>query len=191
MGRDGHQCLQHRCRQVTRRSGAHEALDARVRGQGGGSQGIAVTTLHQGGEPAQQVEVGQLGRRRREPRVHDLRLEAGNQTQPEPRTGPGGPPTRRARPRPGRIVFVRLESAQPMARPASRQPPAQLFGQRVRDRRLRLGLSQELLAQRSGLHRTYIGSLERGERNVALLNIVRLADALGTDPAELVGGLKP
>ena len=61
----------------------------------------------------------------------------------------------------------------------------------MRDRRLRLGLSQELLAQRSGLHRTYIGSLERGERNVALLNIVRLADALETDPAELVGGLKP
>ncbi|MDP9071877.1 MAG: helix-turn-helix transcriptional regulator [Actinomycetota bacterium] len=78
-----------------------------------------------------------------------------------------------------------------MARPASRQPPAQLFGQRVRARRLSLGLSQELLAERSGLHRTYIGSLERGERNVALLNIVRLADALGTDPAELVAGLKP
>ena len=78
-----------------------------------------------------------------------------------------------------------------MARSGRRQPPAHLFGQRVRDRRLALGMSQEGLAERSGLHRTYIGSLERGERNVALLNIVRLASALELDPAELVRGLQP
>ncbi len=76
-----------------------------------------------------------------------------------------------------------------MARP--NQQPAELFGQRVRTRRLTLGLSQEALAERSGLHRTYVGSLERGERNVALLNIVKLADALDVDAGELMRGLKP
>jgi transcriptional regulator with XRE-family HTH domain len=52
-------------------------------------------------------------------------------------------------------------------------------------------MSQEKLAEISGLHRTYIGSLERGERNVALINIARLAAALDIDTADLVKGLKP
>ncbi len=65
------------------------------------------------------------------------------------------------------------------------------FGQRVRDRRKALDLSQEALAERVGVHRTYVGSLERGERNVSLINILKLAAALGVDAAELVGGLKP
>ena len=78
-----------------------------------------------------------------------------------------------------------------MARSGSRPPPAHVFGQRVRERRLELGMSQETLAETSGLHRTYVGSLERGERNVALLNIVRLARALDLDPGELLRGLKP
>ena len=48
----------------------------------------------------------------------------------------------------------------------------------VRARREQLGISQEALAQRAGLHRTYISDVERGSRNVALTNLVRLADAL-------------
>lgn len=60
------------------------------------------------------------------------------------------------------------------------------FGHAVRRRRVSLGLSQEMLAQRTGLHRTYIGSMERGERNVSLLNIVRTADALSLSVAELM-----
>jgi transcriptional regulator with XRE-family HTH domain len=68
---------------------------------------------------------------------------------------------------------------------------AQQFGQRVREARTRLGVSQEELAIRCGLHRTYVGSIERGERNVSLTNIVRLAAALGLDPADLVRGIVP
>jgi transcriptional regulator with XRE-family HTH domain len=74
---------------------------------------------------------------------------------------------------------------------------ATLFGNRVRSIRTRLtdrdgrGVSQERLAERAGLHRTYIGHVERGEVNVALSNIVRIAHALEVDPAELVQGLKP
>lgn len=64
--------------------------------------------------------------------------------------------------------------------------PQVVFGARVRDRRTELGLSQEALAERCELHRTYVGSLERGERNVALLNILRLAAGLEVDPGDLL-----
>jgi transcriptional regulator with XRE-family HTH domain len=60
------------------------------------------------------------------------------------------------------------------------------FGRSVRERRLAKGLSQEALADLAGLHRTYIGSVERGERNVSLDNIVRLAEALECYPADLL-----
>ena len=65
------------------------------------------------------------------------------------------------------------------------------FGRRVRARRLEMALSQEALAERAGLHWTYVGSVERGERNIALRNIVLLASALEVDCAVLVAGLKP
>lgn len=74
--------------------------------------------------------------------------------------------------------------------PASRLVPAEELGRRVRARRLELGHSQEAFAQIVGLHRTYVGGVERGERNVSLYNIVRLAEALALDPADLVGGLR-
>ena len=53
------------------------------------------------------------------------------------------------------------------------------FGRRVRYLRMSLGVSQEALAERAGLHRTYIGAVERGEKNISLINIARLASALG------------
>ena len=57
------------------------------------------------------------------------------------------------------------------------------FGIAVRQRRLALGLSQEDLAHVSELDRTYIGGVERGERNVSLLNIWKIATALKAPPA--------
>jgi transcriptional regulator with XRE-family HTH domain len=56
----------------------------------------------------------------------------------------------------------------------------------VRALRADLGLSQEKLAERVELHRTYIGSIERSERNVSIDNIERIAHALGVDVAELL-----
>lgn len=53
---------------------------------------------------------------------------------------------------------------------------------KLRDER---GYSQEELAERAGLHRNYVGGIERGERNVGLDNIVRLAKALSVSPREL------
>lgn len=56
--------------------------------------------------------------------------------------------------------------------------PLRDFGLAVRQARVAEGLSQEALAEVAGLHRTYVGGVERGERNVSLLNIVALARAL-------------
>ena len=60
------------------------------------------------------------------------------------------------------------------------------FGERVRELRTKKGLSQEELAELSGLHRTYISSLELGKRNVSLINIHALAKALGVTPDKLL-----
>lgn len=60
------------------------------------------------------------------------------------------------------------------------------FGEKVRELRIKRGLSQEQLAESSGLHRTYISSLELGKRNVSLINIHALAKALGVTPDKLL-----
>jgi transcriptional regulator with XRE-family HTH domain len=60
------------------------------------------------------------------------------------------------------------------------------FGMRVREIRKRKGLSQEALALACKLDRTYIGGVERGERNVSLVNIYRIAEGLGVKPGELL-----
>ena len=52
------------------------------------------------------------------------------------------------------------------------------FGRAVRERRKKLGLSQEEFADLCGLHRTYMGGVERGERNISLVNIEKIARAL-------------
>jgi transcriptional regulator with XRE-family HTH domain len=65
------------------------------------------------------------------------------------------------------------------------------FGTRVRARRNELMKSQEQLARDTSIHWSYIGRVERGENNLALTNLLRIAHALDIDPAQLVSGLKP
>jgi transcriptional regulator with XRE-family HTH domain len=66
-----------------------------------------------------------------------------------------------------------------------------LLGERIRARRESLGLSQEALADRCSIHWTFLGQVERGRRNLSLHNLLKIADGLGVDPAELVRGLSP
>jgi len=62
------------------------------------------------------------------------------------------------------------------------------FADNLRKVRLEKQLSQEALADLAGLHRTYIGSVERGERNISIDNIERLAEALGCRVIDLLKG---
>lgn len=60
------------------------------------------------------------------------------------------------------------------------------FGDRVREIRTQKGLSQEQLAHLADVHRTYIGMIERAEKNITLININKIADALGVNVKELL-----
>jgi transcriptional regulator with XRE-family HTH domain len=66
----------------------------------------------------------------------------------------------------------------------------QKLGIRIRELRTRRGWSQEAFADVAGVHRTYMGHLERGEKNVSFLSIVRVANALGVTLSDLVAGPK-
>jgi transcriptional regulator with XRE-family HTH domain len=65
-----------------------------------------------------------------------------------------------------------------------------LFGKRVRELRRKQRISQEGLADIAGVHRTYMGSIERGEKNISLENIVKVARALRVLPKELFAKIK-
>jgi transcriptional regulator with XRE-family HTH domain len=70
--------------------------------------------------------------------------------------------------------------------------PAHLaFGDAIRAIRKEQGISQEALALKCGLDRSYYGAVERGERNVSLTNIIRIADALQTRPATVFARAEP
>ena len=75
-----------------------------------------------------------------------------------------------------------------MVRSRQRPPLRAAFATRLRETRLSQGLSQEKLAELCGLHRTYVGSVERAERNVSIDNIEKLADALGVAVRDLFEG---
>ena len=67
----------------------------------------------------------------------------------------------------------------------SKQPILVLFGNSVQQHRKALGYSQEQLADKAGVHRTYIGMIERAEKNITLCNIEKIARALDIDLIEL------
>jgi transcriptional regulator with XRE-family HTH domain len=75
--------------------------------------------------------------------------------------------------------------------PEPLSPATQAFGERVRARRHDLGLSQEAMADVIGIHWTFLGQVERGQRNVNLHNLLKLSRGLGVDAADLVKGLEP
>jgi transcriptional regulator with XRE-family HTH domain len=72
-----------------------------------------------------------------------------------------------------------------MPRPRQTRTVRRQFAERLKEVRLAKGLSQESLAELSGLHRTYVGSVERAERNVSIDNIAKLAEALGVSVRDL------
>lgn len=65
-----------------------------------------------------------------------------------------------------------------------------LVGRRIRELREAKGWSQEKLGEEADLHRTYIGQVERGEKNIGVENLVRLAKALGSTAAAVLTGIR-
>ena len=81
----------------------------------------------------------------------------------------------------------------PMARPSKTHAGSKeltALGRAIRGLRLETGLSQEALADEAGIDRSYIGGIERGEHNVALINLVKIAKALGITTSELLSKAK-
>ncbi len=70
-----------------------------------------------------------------------------------------------------------------------KEPVLVEIGSRVQQLRLQKGISQEALAHIAGLHRTYLGMVERGERNVTVVNLLRITTALEVNPAVILEGL--
>ena len=67
----------------------------------------------------------------------------------------------------------------------------QILGQVIREKREKLGYSQESFAAEVGLHRTYIGQVERGEKNITIKNMLKISLALGEEPHKILSKIKP
>jgi transcriptional regulator with XRE-family HTH domain len=65
------------------------------------------------------------------------------------------------------------------------EPVLEYFGRKIRAERIKQNLSQEELADLAGVHRTYVGMIERAEKNITLKNIAKLATALGVEISDL------
>lgn len=80
------------------------------------------------------------------------------------------------------ILFVLIGESLKMEKDGA----CQSFGVRLRNLRMESGVSQEQLAELASLDRTYISSVERGKRNISLINILKLAEALHLPPSSLL-----
>jgi len=94
--------------------------------------------------------------------------------------------SRSGRSRLGRMWLVIMPDAR--SKPALSET-TRVFGERVRDRRQALGLSQEAAAVRCGIHWTQLGKVERGQRSLRLETIIKIADGLDIDAGKLVSKL--
>lgn len=74
--------------------------------------------------------------------------------------------------------------------PTQLSDATRILGERVRAERHAQDLSQEALADRCGVHWTFLGQVERGQRNLSLHNLLKIADGLVIDPGRLVRGLQ-
>jgi transcriptional regulator with XRE-family HTH domain len=70
------------------------------------------------------------------------------------------------------------------------QPVLKALGQRIRELRSEQGYSQESFADHCGVHRTFMGTIERGESNLSFSNLVKVAEGLGITLAQLLSGLE-
>ena len=70
-----------------------------------------------------------------------------------------------------------------------KEAAASIIGARIRTAREAVGLSQEEAARAAGLHRTYIGAVERGERNVTVISLLRIARVVGVSVSHLTADL--
>jgi transcriptional regulator with XRE-family HTH domain len=86
----------------------------------------------------------------------------------------------------GRRIGIKRASVPSVPRSPSEDAELTALGRAIRELRNERGISQEDLADEAGLHRTYVGGIERGERNVAFLNVLTLAHALGVPASELL-----
>jgi transcriptional regulator with XRE-family HTH domain len=77
-----------------------------------------------------------------------------------------------------------------MVMPEPLSDATRVLGERVRAERHAQGLSQEALADRCGIHWTFLGQVERGQRNLSLHNLLKIADGLVIDPGRLLRGLQ-
>lgn len=87
--------------------------------------------------------------------------------------------------RPGRVA-IRLRRAGSCGSVEAKSPEHVALGRAIHQLRLEAGASQDELARRAGMHRTYLGGIERGERNVSFANLLKIADALGERPSKLL-----
>lgn len=87
------------------------------------------------------------------------------------------------------MIIKRVNSLNMKKKRSKREVFLKRVGARIRKIRKEKGFSQESLAFSSGLDRSYIGGVERGERNIAIMNLKKLAEALGLCVSELLTGL--